>query len=393
MADKEIRAHALLSASGAHRWLNCTPSARLEEKYGLASTSKYADEGTLAHAIGELMLRRDLLDSIADVQYEKEIEELMNHPAFNEEMFDEVPKYVDYCIEQFTAAKTITPDAIDLVEEKIDLTAYIPDGFGSCDNIIIADGTMEVIDLKYGKGVPVSATGNKQLMLYGLGALHRYGFTYDIHTIKLTVFQPRIDNVSSWEISAAELMNWAETELREKANLAHDGKGTIAAGDWCKFCKVKNRCRVLAEENMKMARFDFADAALLSDDEIANILARTPLLVEWANSIHEYATNLAITTGKEWPGYKLVEGQSRRKWVDEDTVAKVIFSKCPNLEENDLFKSKLKSITEIEKLVGKAFFAQSLSDTFIKPPGALTLVSLSSKKAPVKGSAKNDFND
>lgn len=393
MADKDIRAHALLSASGAHRWLNCTPSARLEEKYGIKTTSKYADEGTLAHALGEAMLRRDLLDELTTIQYEKELENIMNNELFNDDMLEEVAKYVDYCIEQYNAAKAITPDAIGLVEEKIDLTSYIPDGFGSCDTVLIADGVMEVIDLKYGKGVPVSATGNKQLMLYGLGAYHKYGFTYDIQTIRLTVIQPRINNVSTWDISADELMVWAEGELREKANLAHDGKGEIVAGEWCKFCAVKNRCRVLAEENLKVANYDFIDASLLSDDEISDILNRAPLLVEWANSIHDYATNKAITSGKEWPGYKLVEGQSRRKWVDEDKVAQIIFSKCPNLEENDLFKSKLKSITEIEKLVGKTFFAQSLSDTFIKPPGALTLVPLSSKKASIKGSAKNDFND
>lgn len=391
MADKEIRAHALLSASGASRWLNCTPSPRLEERYGIKPTSKYADEGTLAHAVGELMLRRDLTNEISDMEYERKLEELMNNDSFNDEMFDEVPKYVDYCLEAFNAARVITNDAIALIEEKIDLTEFIPDGFGSCDNIIIADGTMEVTDLKYGKGVPVYAIENKQLMLYGLGALLKYGILYDITTVRLSVIQPRIDNFSSWEISAQELLEWANTELREKAKLAFEGLGDLQVGDWCKFCSVKNRCRLLAEENLKVAKYDFAKPEILTDEEIADILTRAPKLAEWAGSIHEYAQFQAIANNKQWPGYKVVESRANRKWLDEETAINTIYAKFPSLEENDVVTSKIKGIGAIEKLVGKTAFAEKLNSIVIKPAGSPVLVPLTDKRSPISGQAKNDF--
>lgn len=392
MADKEIRAHALLSASGAHRWLNCTPSPRLEERYGIKQTTKYAEEGTLAHAIGELMLRKDLLNAVSSQEYERELEALMNEESFNDEMFDEVPKYVDYCLETFNAAKAITPDAVALIEEKIDLTEYIPDGFGSCDEIIIADGLMEVIDLKYGKGVPVYAVHNKQLMLYGLGALHKYGILYDIHTVRLTVVQPRIDNFSSWDIPASELLEWANTELREKANLAFEGKGELQVGDWCKFCSVKNRCKLLAEENLKIAKYEFAKPEILSDEEIADILTRAPMLAEWANSIFEYAQFQAISNKKQWPGFKVVESRANRKWADEETAISTIFAKFPNLEDNDVLKTKLKGIGEIEKLVGKTEFQNKLSSVVVKPAGSPKLVSAQDKRPAIVNQAAADFS-
>lgn len=392
MADKEIRAHALLSASGAHRWLNCTPSPRLEERYGIKQTSKYADEGTLAHAIGELMLRKDLLNAVSSQEYERELEALMNEEAFNDEMFDEVPKYVDYCLEQFNAAKAITPDAIALVEEKIDLIEFVPDGFGSDDCIIIADGVMEVIDLKYGKGVPVYAVHNKQLMLYGLGALHKYGILYDVHTVRLTVVQPRIDNFSSWDIPAGELLEWANGELREKAKLAFEGKGELQVGDWCKFCSVKNRCRLLADESLKIAKYEFAKPEILSDEEIADVLKRTPMLTEWANSIFEYAQFQAINNKKQWPGFKVVEGRAVRKWIDEETATSTIFAKFPNLEDNDVLKTKLKGIGEIEKLVGKTEFQNKLSSVVVKPAGTPKLVPAEDKRQAIVNQAVADFS-
>ena len=211
------RAHALLSASGASRWMGCTPSARLEEQYGEPNVpSPYAAEGTTAHELAELYIRHDL-SYICDSEFNDKLEDLMDKESFNEEMFNEVPKYVDYVIEQYKAALADTPDAKILIEERIDLSSYIPEAFGSCDCNIIGDGHLEVIDLKYGKGIPVSATANKQLMLYALGAYQKYEMLYEINSISLTIVQPRLDNISTWYLTVEDLLNWAENEVRPKA--------------------------------------------------------------------------------------------------------------------------------------------------------------------------------
>lgn len=387
------RKHALLSASGATRWLSCSPSARLEEQFGVSTSSPYAKEGTLAHELAELMLRREVYDNMSDEQFNSSFEEILNKEEYNDEMLEEVPKYVNYCIESFNAAKSITSDAIICIEQKVDLTSYIPEGFGTCDCNIIADGTLEVIDLKYGKGVAVSATSNKQLMLYGLGALIYYEMSYDIQQVKLTISQPRLNNISTWTISAEDLREWANTELITKAKMAFNGEGEITVGDWCKFCTVKNVCRGLAKKNLEIAKYDFKEPDLLSEDEVSDILKRTDMLVEWANSINAYALAKAVDSGKVWPGFKLVEGTSRRKWVDEEKVSEVIFNRIPSLEENDVYKMKLKSITEIEKLVGKKKFAEALSDVIVKPQGKPSLVDVNDKR-PALGiqQAVLDFN-
>ena len=387
------RAHALLSASGSERWLNCTPSARLEDQFGIRTTSKFAEEGTVAHEYAELCMLRDVLDNITEVSFNVRLEEIMNKELFNDEMLDEIPKYVDYCSEQFEAAKAITPDAIIEIERNIDLSEYIPEGKGLCDCNIIADNVLEVIDLKYGKGVQVSAVKNKQLMLYGLGALRYYEMHYDIKIVRLTIVQPRLNSISSWDISVEELLQWANTELKEKARMAFDGLGDITPGPWCKFCSIKNKCKKLANENLKIEKFGQQRPELLNDEEIAEIISRAPLLVEWANSIHEYALEQALTNNKVWPGFKLVEGISRRKWFDEEKAGDMILKRMPAYDENDIFKSKLKSITDIEKLIGKKKFNESFSDLVIKPQGKPTLVSESDKRPSLSSQAKNDFND
>ena len=385
------RAHALLSASGSERWLNCTPSARLEDQFGTRTTSKFAEEGTIAHEYAEICMLRDVLDNITEVTFNVRLEEILNKEQFNDEMLDEIPKYIDYCSEQFQAAKLRTPDAIIEIERSIDLSEFIPEGKGLCDCNIIADSVLEVIDLKYGKGVQVSAVKNKQLMLYGLGAFKYYEMHYDIKTIRLTIVQPRLNSISSWDISVEELLQWANTELKEKARMAFDGLGDIMPGTWCKFCSIKTKCKTLANENLKIEKFGQKRSELLTDDEIANIIARAPLLVEWANSIHEYAIEQALTNNKVWPGFKLVEGISRRKWYDEEKVGDIILQRVPTFDENDIFKSKLRSITDIEKLVGKKKFGETFGDLVIKPQGKPTLVHESDKRPPLSSQAKNDF--
>lgn len=392
MRKHSSRAHALLSASGASRWMNCTPSAKLEEEYGEKKSSVYAAEGTLAHELSELYLLKDALNVLTESDFEAKLEVIMANELFSEEMLEVLPIYTDYCLEQLAQAKAVNPLASLLVEQKIDLTAYVPESFGTADCVIINDKVMEVIDLKYGKGLPVRAEENKQLMLYGLGALLKYDTMYDIEEVRVTIVQPRLDNISSWVISVSDLLDWAENELRPRAELAFNGEGELSAGAWCQFCAVKNRCRKLYEQQIEIAQHEFAEPELLTDDEIADIVLRVPKLVEWANSIAEYAQHKSVSEGKVWPGLKLVEGISRRKWCDEDNAGAIITERCPELSDDQLYNVKLKPITAIEKLVGKKRFEEVLSDQVVKPQGKPTLVPLSDKR-PALGveDAVNDF--
>lgn len=392
MKKHSERAHALLSASGASRWMNCTPSAKLEEQFGEKKSSAYAAEGTLAHELSELYLAHDVLKSITANTFEAKLEEIMSNELFSEEMLEVIPLYTDYCADQLAEAQTLNPLASMYIEQKLDLTEYIPESFGTADCTIVNDTLLEVIDLKYGKGLPVYAEWNSQLMLYGLGALRKYDTLFDITEVRLTIVQPRLNNISSWQISVDDLLNWAETTLKPKAEQAYLGEGQLNAGAWCQFCAVKNRCRKLYEQQLEIAKHEFAEPALLTDEEIADVVLRTPKLIEWANSISEYAQNRAISENKRWPGLKLVEGISRRKWKDEEKVASEIFAKCPELSEDEIYTMKLKSITAIEKIVGKKRFEQVLSDQVIKPQGKPTLVPLSDKR-PALGleEAINDF--
>lgn len=389
------RSHALLSASGAGRWLNCTPSAKLEDEYGERKSSVYAKEGTLAHELSELYLSRDILGIIDEKEFDSKLEQIMANDLFNDEMLDVVPIYTDYCSEQFAEAQVVDPLAVMEIEQKLDLTEHIPESFGTADCCIAYGNVLEVIDLKYGKGVPVYAEWNKQLMLYGLGALRKYDMVYDITEVRLTIVQPRINNISTWQISADELRQWAEEELKPKAQLAFEGKGELNAGDWCRFCAVRNQCRKLYEQQLEIAKHEFAKPALLTDEEIADVVRRASEFISWINSITDYALVQAVTKDKQWPGLKIVEGISRRKWIDdEDTVTNTIFARCPELSEDEIFNMKLKSITDIEKLVGKARFKELLSDVVIKPQGKPTLVPLEDKR-PAMGyaQAQLDFKD
>lgn len=392
LKDHSERAHAILAASAAARWLNCTPSARLEEKIGRGEPSSYAEEGTLAHELAELYMSHDVLGVVDDQAFSDRFDAIMNNPLFNEEMLDVVPIYVDYCQEQFRAASVEDPAAIIEVEQKLDLTEYVRESFGTADCTILGGSLLEVVDYKHGKGVPVYAEWNKQLMLYGLGALRKYDIMFDIEEVRVTIVQPRINNISSWQISVDELLKWATEELIPKAKLAWEGAGELVAGDWCKFCVAKNRCRALYEKSVEIAKHDFQDPQLLSDEEIADILSRLPQFEEWANSIKEYAQDRAINHGKVWPGFKLVEGISRRKWLDDDAVAEAIFSRIPEASEDQVYDMKLKTITQIEKTFGKKVVAEQLSDVIVKPQGKPTLVPLSDKR-PALGleEAINDF--
>lgn len=374
------RAHALLSASGAHRWLHCTPSAKLEEAEGERPTSIFAKEGTLAHELSELYIKHDILNEIDDAQFDEAFSAIMSDDIFTDEMLDVVPIYVDYCNDEYKDALSKNENALMEIEQKLDLTDYVPESFGTADCIIVNDDTIEVIDLKYGKGVPVYAEYNIQLMLYGLGVLRNFDTMYDIKQLKLTIVQPRINNISTWQISKDELLKYAEETIKPAAQLAFIGGGELKAGPWCKFCVVKNKCRALYEENLKIAKHDFTKPEYLTDEEIADILSRAPMFTEWINSIKEYAEEKAINDNKIWPGFKLVEGTTRRKWTNEDDVANEIFTNFPEISEDQIYDMKLKSITNIEKLIGKKKFIETLSGVIIKPQGKPTLVPESDKR-------------
>jgi hypothetical protein len=387
-ANHKERKHALLSASGASRWMNCTPSARLEENFIEEESTVYAAEGTLAHEFADLGLQK-FAGLISTRKYNAEVKKLKANELYDPEMDKEVQKYLDFVIEEFKVAQKQTEDAILSIEEKLDLTAYIEEGFGTGDAIIIADGVLKVIDLKYGKGVRVDAENNPQLKLYGLGALEANELFYDINTVEVTVVQPRLDHIDSWPISAEGLKAWAEKEVKPKAELAYQGDGLQYAGDWCKFCKAAPRCATLAAANLKLIDDEFADPHLLSDSQLLEVYGKMGQIQNWIKAVTTYLLKEAIA-GKEWPGYKLVSGRSLRKWANEDEVIQAL--KELNYTDDDIMSVKLQGITAIEKLLGKKQFSEVLNELVIKPQGAPTLVNKSDKR-PEWSSAEQDFKD
>lgn len=382
-----MAAHALLSASGASRWLNCPPSARLEEKMP-DSQSDYAAEGTLAHTLGELQLKL-WLKEIGKKAYGKELSLIKQQDFYCEDMLEEVEKYTNYVAERMAVAKACTKDALIYLEQKLDFSSYVPEGFGTGDCIIIADGTMEVIDLKYGKGVQVFAEDNPQMMLYALGAYEEYGFIYDFDTVRMTIAQPRLDHFDSWEISVQALLEWANGELREKANLAWAGEGEQQAGTWCRFCKVKATCKARAEAVLAVEeQYKLQDPRLLNETEIAEILAKAEEIQAWAKDVQDFALEQALE-GTKYEGWKLIEGRSNRKYTDEESVAKELEKQ--GYGENDIFNKKVKGITELEKFLGKKLFEAVLKGYIHKPAGKPSLV-VASDKRPELNSAESDFD-
>ncbi|WP_313758523.1 DUF2800 domain-containing protein [Tissierella sp.] len=378
--------HALLSASSAERWLNCTPSARLSERYD-DTTSTYAAEGTLAHSLGELQLQL-ALKSITKKKYNEELKKLKTDELFYEGMVDEVEDYVNYVLETYHEAVAKSKDAVIFLEERLDFSSYVPEGFGTGDCIIIADGEMEIIDLKFGKGVEVSPVNNSQLKLYALGAYEKYGFIYGIEKITMTIAQVRLNNISSWTITSSMLEEWAETELKPKAAVAFEGKGETVPGSWCTFCKVRQICKARAYMNKGLYNKFQKDPNLLNIEEIAEILGQASDIEKWAKEIKDYALDEALK-GIRYPGFKLVEGRSNRKIEDEDALATVLLKE--GYEEDKIYKPKtLEGITNQEKLIGKKKFTELAGELITKPPGTPTLVSEDDKR-PELDSAEEDF--
>ena len=370
--------HAKLSASSAHRWMNCNPSANLEREFA-DKTSEAAAEGSAAHALCEHKLRKALkMRSVRPVsKYDSDEMEMYTN------------SYVEFVLEQIEVAKQHCTDPFVLIEQRLDFSCYVPDGFGTGDCLIVADKLLHIIDFKYGLGVLVDAEENPQMMLYALGALQLFDALYDIDTISMSIFQPRRENVSTWTITVAELKEWAEKILRPKAELAFKGEGEFNPGPWCTFCKAAVKCRARAEEKLALAQYEFTKPPLLTDEEIEDILSRLDDLTKWANEIAAYAQDAAINHGKQWNGFKLVEGRSVRKYSDEAAVV----AAATAAGYRDIYKKSLISITEMEKLMGKKTFTEVLGGLVIKPQGKPTLVPASDKRPAIHTGANLDFTE
>ena len=367
--------HAVLSASSSERWLNCPPSARLCEAYE-DKGSDYAAEGTDAHALCEFRLKQAL-----GIPADDPIENLS---WYNEEMEDCAAGYAAYVSELLETAKQTCADPVILIEQRVDFSRWVRDGFGTADCIVIADGVLNICDYKNGQGCLVLADRNPQMMLYALGALEIFDGIYDIDTVRMTIYQPRKSNISVYEMDKADLYEWANSELTQKAQLAYEGQGSFSCGEWCRFCKAKAECRERAEANLALARYEFQTPALLADEEIADILGKVDALTAWASDVKEYALQQAIS-GTAFPGWKLVEGRSNRKYTSEAAVAAAVEGAGFNP-----YEKKLLGITAMQKLLGKSRFEELLAPYIEKPQGRPTLVR-SSDKRPEWNTAKNDF--
>lgn len=382
--------HARLSASGAKKWINCPGSIQLEENFE-DKPSQFAEEGTNAHALGEAKIR------LATKEYNRtKYHNAIRNLEITEDMEDYAESYKNYVIERYNSALQKTPDAILMLEQRLDFSKYVPDGFGTGDAVIIAEGKLEIIDLKYGKGVEVSAVDNPQLRLYALGAYEAFDMLYGFDTVEMTIYQPRLDNISSENVSVAKLLEWGES-VKKAAQLANDDSVIkCVAGKHCDtgFCKARPVCRAYAEERQKMAVYDFKPPAMLTVAEIADIIEQSASLEKWAKLVCDYALEQAYKHGVEYPGYKVVEGRSNRKYSKPDSeVAKILTDN--GYQESDILVHKLKGITDIEKLLGKKTFAEVLGSYVVKPPGKPTLVCSEDKRPAINSAmqAQEDFKN
>ena len=370
--------HAVLSASSSHRWLNCSPSARLEQEFEDRETEAAA-EGTAAHALCEHKLRRAL-------KLQSRRKPISRYDS--DEMDMHTDSYVQFVLETLAEVRRHCADPLINIEQRLDFSCYVPDGFGTGDCIIIGDKIMHVIDFKYGQGVLVEAEHNPQMMLYALGALRLFDSLYDIDEVAMTIYQPRRENISTWSIPVDELNAWAENELVPKARLAYEGKGEYRPGPWCTFCKAAVKCRARAEEKLRLAQYEFAKPPLLTDTEIEDILGKLDDLTRWAEEIKTYAQDAALNHGKQWHGYKVVEGRSVRKYSNEDAVVEAANA----AGYHDIFRKTLLPLTEMERLMGKQEFQSILGGLIIKPAGKPTLVPASDKR-PAITKANIDFKE
>ena len=372
--------HAFLSASASHRWLACPPSAQLNAKEPDQS-SPYAQQGTDAHELCQYLLEKALGRRVRDPT--------KSLSYYDAEMQNAAEGYRDFVLEQIAQVKMTCPDPLICVEQRLDFSRWVPDGFGTGDCVIVADGVIHIIDFKYGLGVLVSASGedgygNPQLMCYALGALDTFDALYDISEVRLSIYQPRRDNEDTFSMAKEDLLCWADEVLAPTAKLAYEGQGEFCAGDHCQFCKVKATCRKRAEYNMMLAKYDFEMPPTLDELDIAAILPKVDGLISWALDIKEYALEQALS-GTHYPGFKVVEGRSNRKYSDEAAVADIVTK-----AGFDPYERKLLGITAMTSALGTKRFNELLGGLIVKPQGTPVLVPASDKR-PEFNTASTDF--
>lgn len=389
MADLiPIRAHAKLSASGSGKWLVCTPSASLEDQFP-DEQSAFAAEGTFAHAVFEQELLSRLGRAVDPLP-----QDLLHFDSAD--LRDHVQAAVDVALDRIREARSRCADPVILVEQRVDFSRWVPEGFGTGDLVIIADDLVEVMDLKYGKGYEVEAEGNSQMKLYALGAYAALDHLYDIRRVRMTILQPRLRNYASSELLIEDLLEWAETVVKPRAQLAWDGHGEYAAGDHCSsyFCRARATCAARAQHAMTLAKADFAltEPGLLTEEQICQVLARGDAVAKWIGDVQGYALDQAEKHGRAWPGYKLVEGRSNRKYADQDQVSQRLLQ--AGINEALIYERSLLGITAMEKALGKKKFTELLNDLVVKPSGKPTLVQDADKRPALSSvaSAASDFS-
>jgi hypothetical protein len=375
MPDK----HARFSPSSANRRLHCTPSLRLEEQFE-EDESSYAAEGTAGHALAEHLIKKYL-----KIRSTRPVSDY-----YSDELLEAVDEYVSFVIGEIEDARRECASPMVCVEQKVDASEYVDECFGTADAVIVTDKVAHVIDLKLGKGVPVYAEENPQLKIYGLGVLSMAELLYDVETVRLTVFQPRLNNSSTWDISPAELKKWGDEVLRPRGAMALMGAGEFSAGAWCRFCRARNQCRARAEEFLALAQMEFRAPALLTDEEISEVLRKSDELAKWASDVYAFAQDQSIVHGKKWPGYKLVEGRANRKYTSDAEVSQA----AEAAGYNDIYKRSLIGVGEMEKLMGKDEFGRILGRYVYKPQGKITLAPDSDKREAInKTTATAEFTE
>jgi hypothetical protein len=376
-----MTAHAILSASGSKRWLTCTPSARLEatlpEPKRGAGAFDFSQEGTMAHSLAEIKLRHHF-EQIGVEEYEREYEIIKNTPYYNEDFEANVDNYVLYVRSQVGDGDT------PLFEQRVDFSDWVPDGFGTADVVILSKHSIRVIDLKFGKGVPVHAQDNSQLRLYALGAYSKFKEEYpDIKEVSYTIHQPRLDSISSDGTSVSKLLDWANTYVKKQAKKAWAGSGEFLPGDHCQFCRAKAQCRARSDFNNELAKLEFKAPPLLTEEEFSQVLTKAQNLRTWVNDVEDFALTRAVEQEIVPPGYKLSTTVTHRKISDHELAAVVLKEKGMN-EEVIWEPRKLKSIAALEKLGPKGQVTAWLGDLVLRPEGSPKLVR-------VKEDAKEDF--
>ncbi len=383
------RAHALLAASSAKKWIHCPPSARLEEVFPDKSSTE-ASEGTLAHAIGELKLRKLFVEmAMTERTYKTRLNKLKKDPLYQDEMERYTDSYADY-VSKIAYSYSSAPYIA--IEKKVDYSSIAPEGFGTADCVILSKNECHVMDLKYGKGVPVYSEENPQLSLYALGVITAYRMFYPIEKVILHIIQPRLDNFSSWETTVSQLQEWAEEKIMPAALLAFDGKGEFNQGSWCDecFCKAAATCKHRAKTNILLSEYEGKVPPLLTNEDVGSILEKAQFLAKWVKKLEGYALN-QLVKGNEIPGWKIVEGRSNRAFSDVDKAFEAL--QAAGYDKSILYENKPLPLTEVEKIIGKDDFKTILGDFIVKPQGAPTLALHGDKREQMvlNSTAAEDF--